>query len=365
MTEKRELVLNIGPQHPSTHGVFRVILQMQGETVTDAKPVIGYLHRGLEKLAEHSTWQNVIPLTDRLDYVAAMSNNLVYARAVEKLLRIEPPERAQFIRVIMAELSRIASHLVFLGTFGLDLGAWTAIVFCFNMREKVLDLFEAVCGQRMTFSYIRFGGVAADLPDGFVEQAQKVTTSLKEGMQELADLINGNEIFLARTKGVGPLDSQVGLEYGVSGPIIRASGVPFDLRVCRPYEIYDRLSFTVPLGKQGDCYDRFRVRFDEVLESISIIEQCLELMPTGETTAKLPRRLRPQAGQAYASVEGPRGEVGCLVVSDGSEHPYRWWIRSAAFANISVLPEITRGTKLADMVAILASIDLVMGEIDR
>ncbi len=365
MLKTQELTLNVGPQHPATHGVFRVILTLDGENVVDAKPVVGYLHRGIEKLAEGGTYLQALPLTDRLDYVSAMCNNLAYVQTVEKLLEVEVPERAEYIRVIMAELSRIASHLIFTGTFSLDLGAFTPLLYCFRTRELILDLFEAVSGQRMTFSYIRFGGVAKDLPDGFEEKCREALGMVRKNIDDLNTILTGNEIFQARCRGVGVLDPELAVEYGVTGPILRASGVRYDVRKDDPYGIYDRFDFEVPTGTNGDTLDRYLVRVAEMGQSARIIEQALDQLPKGEVAAKVPRNVKPVVGEAYHHIEGPRGDLGFFVVSDGSPKPYRWRVRSPAFVNISVLPELVRGLKVADLVAILASLDPVLGEIDR
>ncbi|MCL4441978.1 MAG: NADH-quinone oxidoreductase subunit D [Firmicutes bacterium] len=356
--------LNLGPQHPSTHGVFRIILELDGETVVKATPVPGYLHRGIEKLAEARTYTQVIPYTDRMDYMAAMLMNWGYVAAVEKLMGIEVPERVEYIRVIVGELSRIASHQIAIGAMGGDIGALTAFTYTFRDREYVIDLLEMVSGSRMTFSYFRIGGVAADLPDEFFPATRKLLNEIPAMCDEYDDLVTGNEIFQARTKQVGIITPEMGINYSLSGPTLRGSGVNYDLRKARPYSIYDRFDFEVPLGTNGDCFDRFRIRIDEIRQSKRIIEQALDQIPEGPIMAKVPKVIKPPAGDAYAEIESSKGVYGAYVVSDGSPKPYRVHFRRPSFINLGYLGELCEGWKLADVIAILASIDIVLGEVD-
>lgn len=366
MIETQELYINMGPQHPSTHGVLRIILRINGEIIEEATPDIGFLHRSVEKVAEARTYAQFIPVTDRLDYTSSMINNFAYATAVEKLANIPVPERAEFIRVIMAEFNRIASHLVFLGVSGLDTGALTLWFYCFRERELILDLFEEVCGARLTYSYLRFGGVSQDLPEGFKEKAQGLVKFLGPKIDEYENLLINNYIFKKRTKGIGILLPDDAINNSVSGPVLRASGVEWDLRKAEPYSIYDRLDFEIPLGENGDSWDRINVHIEEMRQSLRIITQALEMIPDGPIqTPGIPRLLQPPAGEIYHHIESPRGELGFYLVSDGSIFPYRLKIRSPAFSNLSVLPLITSGHQIADLVVIIGSLDPVFGEVDR
>jgi len=360
-----EFLVNMGPQHPSTHGVLRMMLRLDGEVVLEATPHIGYLHRGIEKIAENRTYPQFIPFTDRLDYVTSMSNNWAYVGAVEKLMEIQVPERAEYIRVIMAELNRIASHLIWFGTFALDLGAVTPFLYAFREREQILDLFEMVCGQRLTYNYLRIGGVSQNLPIRFVEKTRKFIKYFPPRIDEYDDLLSRNSIFLLRTKGIGILDPKLAIDYGATGPVLRGSGVKWDLRKDEPYGIYEKFDFEIPRGEIGDCYDRYQVRMNEMRQSARIVEQALDSLPEGEIMAKIPRVIKPPAGEVYFRIESSRGELGFFVVSDGSPKPYRLKIRSPAFSNLSVISELVKGYKIADLVAILGSIDIVLGEIDR
>lgn len=357
-------VLNMGPQHPSTHGVFRIILELDGEIVVRAKAVPGYLHRGIEKLAELRTYPQVIPYTDRMDYLASMLMNWGYVAAVEKLMGIEVPERAEYIRVIVGELSRIASHLVAVGTYSVDIGGFTGFLYCFRDRERVLDLLEMVSGSRMTFSYFRIGGVADDLPPEFFPTLDKFLHDLPSLCDEYDGLITGNEIFQARTKFVGIIPPDVAVNYGLTGPNLRASGVLYDLRKVRPYSVYDRFDFEVPLGKNGDCFDRFAIRIKEIRQSARIIRQAVDGLPEGPIMAKVPRVIKPPKGEAYAEVESSKGVFGCYVVSDGSTQPYRVHFRRPSFINLGYLEKLLEGWKIADVIAILGSLDIVLGEVD-
>ncbi len=361
-----EVMVNIGPQHPSTHGVFRMRVTFDGEVVTELEPVFGYLHRGSEKLGEERTYTQVITLTDRLDYLASMTNNQAYVLSAEKLAGIEPPERAKYIRVLMAELTRLASHLMGLGFFINDLGALaTPLMYMFREREKILDLFELVCGARITFSYMRVGGVSGDLPDEFTPALQKFVDEMPGHINEYETLLRENEILVSRTKGIGVLPREQAINASITGPMLRASGVPWDLRKTDPYEVYDRFDFDVPVGKTGDTYDRFLVRLEEMRESIRIIKQAMEQIPPGPFRAEAPALIRPPKGEAYAHVEAPKGELGFYLVSDGSISPYRCKIRSPSFINLTVLRDLTVGWKLADLIVVFGSFDINMGEVDR
>ncbi|MFQ5933659.1 MAG: NADH-quinone oxidoreductase subunit D [Dehalococcoidia bacterium] len=367
MTLKTEQVMvNIGPQHPSTHGVFRMRVTFDGEVVLDLEPVFGYLHRGSEKLGEERTYTQIITLTDRLDYLASMSNNLAYVLAVEKLAGIEPPERAMYIRVIMAELMRIASHCMGLGFFINDLGALaTPLMYMFREREKILDLFELVCGARITYSYMRIGGVIGDLPEEFMPALKKFINEMPGHIDEYEQLLRENEILVSRTKDLGILPGEKAINASVSGPMLRASGVPWDLRKADPYEVYDQFDFDIPLGEKGDTYDRFLVRLEEMRESVRIVKQAMERIPPGPFRAEAPALIRPPVGEAYAHVEAPKGELGFYLVSDSSISPYRCKIRSPSFINLTVLKDLSVGYKLADLIVIFGSFDINMGEVDR
>jgi len=364
---EHEMLLNMGPQHPSTHGVLRVVLKLDGEVITGVAPDVGYLHRGVEKLAENRTYPQFIVLTDRDDYLCAMLNNWAYCLAVEKLLKVEIPERAEYIRVIVGELNRIASHLLFIGTFGIDIGAFTPFLYAFGReREMILDLFEQACGARITYNYVRIGGVMADFPDGWLEKAKKFVVHMRGCLKEYDDLLTYNPIFLDRTKGIGALSKEKAIAYSVTGPNLRASGVPLDLRKLDPYGIYAKFNFDMAVGKNGDSWDRYKVRRDEIEESLKIVEQALEGIPAGEILGKVPKaNLRPPAGESYAQIEGARGWLGVYLISDGGTSPYRLHIRAPSFINLAVLQDILKGWKVADVIAILGSIDIVLGEVDR
>ena len=360
------VILNLGPQHPSTHGVFRLRVLFDGEVVQDVEPVFGYLHRGTEKLAEERAYVQVVTLTDRLDYVSAMTNNQAYVLAVEKLAGIRPPERGMYLRVMAAELSRLASHLVATGFFLQDLGAFaTPLMYCFRERERVLDLMEMLCGARITFSYMRPGGVVQDAPEDFWPALRRFLTEMPHYLDELERLLAENEVILSRTKGVGVLPAAVAINASVSGPVLRASGVRWDIRKVDPYEVYDRFEFDIPVGVNGDCYDRMMVRLWEMRQSLRILEQAAQQIPGGPVRAPLPFFLRPPPGEAYAHVEAPKGELGFYLVSDGGIAPYRCKIRSPSFINLTPLREMVRGWKLADLIVIFGSIDINMGEVDR
>jgi len=360
------VTINLGPQHPSTHGVFRLRVTFDGEVVVDVEPVFGYLHRGTEKLAEGRSYVQIVTLTDRMDYVASMSNNLAFVRAVEKLAGIEVPERATYIRVISAELQRIASHLMATGFLLNDLGAFaTPLMYCFRERERILDLFEMLCGARITLSYMRPGGVLQDAPDDFWPALDIVVSELPGYIDELEGLITDNEIVLARTRGVGLLPAEKAIDSSASGPLLRASGVQWDLRKADPYEIYDRMEFDVPIGATGDVFDRYIVRIQEMRESVGIVQQCVRDIPGGPIRSKVPFFMRAPQGDAYAAVEGPKGELGFYLVSDGGIAPYRCKVRAPSFINLTALREMVVGWKMGDLITIFGSIDVVIGEVDR
>lgn len=360
------LVVNFGPQHPSTHGVFRMRVTLDGERITDVDMVVGYLHRSMEKLAEERTYIQNIPFTDRMDYLSAMSNNLAYCLAVEKLAGIEVPERADYIRVIMAELQRIANHAMAIGAYTNDIGTYfTPLMYMFREREKVLDLFEMVCGARLTTNYIRIGGVAFDLPPEFLPALRKLLDEMPERIGEYAGLLLENEIILARSRGTGVLSAELAINASMSGPMLRASGVAWDLRKADPYCVYDRMKFDVPVGINGDNYDRLVVRLEELKQSVRIIEQAVEQLPGGPVKVNVPLAMRPPAGEAYARIEAPKGELGFYLVSDGGPTPYRFKIRAPSLINLSVLKELLVGGTIADAIITLGNIDIVLGEVDR
>ncbi|MCR6546238.1 NADH-quinone oxidoreductase subunit D [Dehalobacterium formicoaceticum] len=361
----QEFILNMGPQHPSTHGVYRAVLTMDGEYVVDAENVVGYLHRGMEKIAESRTYTQFIPYTDRMDYLAAMLNNWGYVLTLEEALNLEIPERAEYIRVIVGELQRIASHLVMVASFGLDMNAYTAWMYAFYDREKILDLFEMICGSRLTTSFMRVGGVPNDIPEGFLPKLEEFLQRMPKRIKEFDDVLTGNEIFLARTKNVAPISGEEALDYGLTGPNLRASGVNFDLRKVKPYSIYDRFEFDVALGENGDNFDRYNVRMEEIRQSLRIIRQAIDQLPEGDIMAKVPKVLKIPAGETYGHIEGAKGILGFYLVSDGGTKPYRMHLRSPSFINLGIFPKMARGTILQDAIASLASIDIVLGEVDR
>jgi NADH-quinone oxidoreductase subunit D len=367
MTLKTEpFVLNFGPVHPSTHGVFRMRTTLDGEVVLDIEPVFGYLHRGIEKLAEERTYTGFIPLTDRLDYINSMSNNLAYCLAVEKLAGIKVPERAEYLRVILSELQRIANHCIAVGSFLNDAGAYfTPFMYAFRERERILDLFEMVSGQRLTYNYMRIGGVSQDIPDEFLPALRKLTDRFARFVDEYDVLLKQNEVLLARAKGVGILPADVAINCGISGPVARASGIKHDLRKDDPYSIYDRFEFDIPTCDEGDCYDRYRVRIAEMRQSLRIIGQAMKDVPAGPVKAEVPYLVRPPAGEAYAHIEAPKGELGFYIVSDNSIAPYRCHVRPTSLINLSALRQMVRGWKVADLIVIFGSIDITMGEVDR
>jgi NADH-quinone oxidoreductase subunit D len=366
-----EMAINMGPQHPSTHGVLRLELIVDGEIVVDVVPHIGYLHRCFEKHAEAmSNYQQVIPYCDRMDYVAAMNNDLGYAIAGEKLLKITVPERVEVIRVIMAELNRIASHLIAIGTYGLDIGAFTPFLYCFRDREIILDIFEQTCGARLLYNYIWIGGLSHDVPADFQQKVLSFCRVFRPTIKEINDLLSYNKIFIGRTANVGVLPAEVAVNYAASGPVLRGSGVKWDLRKNDPYSVYSRYEFDIPTGKGimgtvGDCWDRYMVRVHEMEQSLNIIEQAAANLPGGDVQSAVPKRIRPDAGEVYVRTETPKGELGYYLVSDGTASPFRVKVKSPCFVNLSALPAMSRGAMVADVVAILGSIDIVLGEIDR
>lgn len=362
-----QVVVNLGPQHPSTHGVLRMVARLDGETIQQLEPVIGYLHRCHEKIGERNTWLANMPYTDRLDYVSSMSNNFGYAIAVEKLLGVEVPERAEYIRVIMAELTRIVRHLISIGSFTSDIGVYlTGMLYALEERELILDLFEMASGSRMMCNYFRFGGVARDLPEGWIPLAKELVYERLPRRIDEMERFTFNEVFRARSVGVGVLPADKAIAYGCTGPLLRASGVPYDVRRAEPYSLYGELDWDVAVAYNGDIHDRFVVRFEEMRQSLRIIRQALERMPEGPVlSTKVQPAIKVPAGEAYGRVEAPLGELGFYLVSDGSANPHRYRIRAPSFANLGVLGELCKGHLIADVVAILASIDITLGEVDR
>jgi NADH-quinone oxidoreductase subunit D len=362
------LELSMGPHHPSTHGVFRMDVRLDGERVVRLKPVFGYLHRNHEKIAENVSYLASIPYTDRLDYLCSMTNNWAYALTVERLSGLMVPERAEYIRVITAELTRVQNHASLIGFLLQDMGAsGTPLMYAFREREKILDLFEALSGARMMCNYMRFGGVRVDLPPGWMEQARRVVERLPSFLDEFESLLLGNEILMARTQGVGVLSPELAVNAGITGPMLRASGVNYDIRKVDKYGIYERFPFRVPLGDHGDVYDRYMMRVLEMRESVKILEQALREIPEGpimDPKAKV-RGLRPKAGEAYGRIESPKGELGFFLISDGSTNPYRYRVRPPSLINLTVLEDMCLGRDVADVVITLGSVDIVLGEVDR
>jgi NADH-quinone oxidoreductase subunit D len=363
--KSQEMLLNMGPQHPSTHGVLRLVLTLEGETVIDCTPVIGYLHRGIEKILENRPVMGGIRYMDNADYLSPMLNETAYVGAVEQLMGIEPPRRAQYIRLLTNELQRIASHLVAIGTYGVDLGAFTPILWTFRDREGILSLFEALGGSRFNVNYLRVGGVLHDFPKGWLRECGAFLDQLEKNMKELDQLITGNEIFEARTQGVGYIDPQQALAYGLTGPMLRASGINWDLRVNRPYMAYREVPVNVQVRQEGDCFARYKVRMDEITESIRLSRVAIDKMPGGPIGTRTPIALRVPRGETYFALESSKGELGVYFISDGSEYPWRAKLRGPSFVNLQILPELLRGHKMSDVVAIMGSIDIVLGEVDR
>lgn len=360
-----EMNLNIGPQHPATHGVLRVVIDLDGEKITRATPVIGYMHRGFEKLAEARDYRQTLALVNRHDWLSAFCNELGVAIAVERMMGIEVPPRAEWIRVIMAEWNRILNHLVFIGSFGLELGAITPMFYAFREREDIQLLMEAATGGRLHFSYTRVGGVKEDLPRGFLAGSAQMTKVVRRRVGEYRDLLEGNEVFRARTVGVGALPGDVALDYGVSGPTLQASGVAEDVRVSEPYGVYDQVSVPVPLGSNGDSFDRFMILLGRIEASCDIIDQALDRIPPGPVGVKLPKIVKAPEGAIYVRTENPLGMCGYYLVSDGKKTPWRLKMRTASFSNIQMVPYLLEGALLPDMVAVLGSVFFVVGDVDR
>jgi len=387
---KKEITLNMGPQHPATHGVLRLVLDLQGETVVGCDPRPGYLHRGIEKWMESRTYHQIIPMTDRLEYITCMNNNLGYVVAVEKFAGITVPERAQFIRTLMAELTRLSGHLVWLGTHALDIGAMTVCMYTLRERELVLDLTEMVTGARQTVSYVRIGGVRNDIPADFIDKCREFTELFPKRLEEYDTMIRENRIWLKRTVGIGVMTAEEAVNYGLTGGTLRGSGVNYDIRKVEPYAAYDKVEFDVPLGKNGDVYDRYIVRINEMRQSNRIIKQCLDMMQPGPIVTADPRYAIPEKvnvmksmeslahqfvimskwvpmpkGEVYVATEAPKGELGFYIVSDGSGRPYRIKIRAPSYVHISALPKMVTGHMVADVIACIGTIDIVLGECDR
>ena len=360
-----EMWVNMGPQHPSTHGVLRLLLKLDGEVVRECIPYLGYMHRCHEKIGENRAYVQIIPYTDRLDYLASMYNNWAYCLACERLMGIAIPERAEYLRVLIGELQRIASHLIWLGTFGLDLGNFTLFMWCFREREMILDLFEAVSGQRLNYSFMRIGGLALDVPEGWLADVKAFLAWFAPRLSEYGRLSTDNVIWQKRIEGVGVLTPDDAVSYACSGPVLRGSGIKWDLRKNDSYGIYDRFTFDIPVGTRGDVWDRFWVRRQEMDQSVRIVEQALKDIPPGPVLAPVTKKLRAPVGDIYSRVESPRGELGHHLVSDGSERPYRYKVRAPTFVNLSALPVMLPGYLVADAVAVLGSVDIVLCEVDR
>ena len=360
-----EIILNMGPQHPSTHGVLRVKLRLDGEKVIGSECVIGYLHRGVEKIAEHRTYTQFAPYVDRMDYVAAVSNGLGYCEAVEKLLSVEAPPRAQYIRVILTELNRMASHQLWLGTHALDIGAITPLFYTFRDREEILKIFEKYCGARLTTHAFRIGGLQYETYEGFEQEVKNFVKFVRPKIDEYEELLTTNRIWVERTKNVGVISAKDAIALGVTGPVLRASGVKWDIRKAMPYANYKNFDFDIPVGKNGDTYDRYLVRMAEFRQSLRIIEQAVENIPEGPIMAKVPKVMKPPVGEVYHSIEAPKGELGYFIVSDGSTQPYRIRVRPPSFVNLQALDLMCRGAMVADVVAVIGTLDIVLGEVDR
>jgi NADH-quinone oxidoreductase subunit D len=363
--DANELLINMGPQHPATHGVLRVKLKLDGERVLGSECVIGYLHRGVEKIAENRTYAQFAPYTDRMDYVAAVTNGMGYVEAVEKLLGVEIPPRAQYTRMVLAELQRLASHLLWLGTHALDLGAMTPVFYTFREREEILKIFEKYCGARLTTHAFRIGGLQYDLYDGLERDCLKFCEYLLPKIDEYEQLLTKNRIWINRTRGVGVLSAADAIAYGVTGPVLRGSGVKWDIRKVQPYEAYDKVEFDVPTGEHGDTYDRYIVRIQEMRQCVRIIRQCVERLAPGPIFGKVGKVIKPPVGEVYHSIEAPKGELGYFVVSDGTVNPYRVRVRPPSFVNLQALDIMIRGHLVADVVAVIGTLDIVLGEVDR
>jgi NADH-quinone oxidoreductase subunit D len=363
--DANELVINMGPQHPATHGVLRVKLKLDGERVLGTECIIGYLHRGVEKIAENRTYAQFTPYVDRMDYCAAVTNGMGYVEAVEKLLGVEIPPRAQYTRMILAELQRIASHLIWLGTHALDIGAMTPVFYTFREREEVLKIFEEYCGARLTTHAFRIGGLQYDLYDGFERNVVKFCDYFLPKIDEYEQLLTKNRIWINRTRNIGVISGEDAIALGVTGPVLRGSGVKWDIRKAQPYEAYDKVEFDVPIGEHGDTYDRYLVRMAEMRQSVRIIRQCVERLAPGPIFGKVGKVIKPPAGEVYHSIEAPKGELGYYVVSDGTVNPYRVRVRPPSLLNLQALDKMAKGHLVADVVAIIGTIDIVLGEVDR
>jgi NADH-quinone oxidoreductase subunit D len=360
-----ELIINMGPQHPSTHGVLRVKLKLDGEKIVDSECIIGYLHRGVEKIAEHRTYQQFAPYVDRMDYVAAVSNGLGYCEAVEKLMGVEAPPRARVIRTILTELQRIASHLVWLGTHALDIGALTPIFYCFREREEILKIFEKYCGARLTTHAFRIGGLQYEAYDTLEHDTERFCKDFATKVDEYETLLTENRIWVGRTKNIGILTAEQAIALGASGPVIRASGIKWDIRKSAPYAAYDQYEFEIPTGKNGDTFDRYMVRMEEMRQSAKICLQAIQNIPTGPIMARIGKVLKPPPGEVYHAIEAPKGELGYYIVSDGTTQPYRVRIRPPSFINLQAFDTMVKGHLVADVVAIIGTLDIVLGEVDR
>jgi NADH-quinone oxidoreductase subunit D len=360
-----EIILNMGPQHPATHGVLRVKLKLDGEKVMGSECIIGYLHRGVEKIGENRTYPQFAPYVDRTDYVAAVSNGLGYCEAVEKLLGVEAPPRARWVRTILTELQRIASHLLWLGTHALDIGAITPVFYTFREREEVLKIFERYCGARLTTHAFRIGGLQYETYEGFEQDVKRFCDAFLPKVNEYEELLTENRIWVSRTRGVGVLSAQDAIDLGATGPVLRGSGVRWDIRKAFPYAAYDQFQFEIPIGEQGDTYDRYLVRMEEMRQSRRIILQAVESIPAGPILARVGKVIKPPPGEVYHSIEAPKGELGYYLVSDGSTQPYRLRIRPPSFVNLMSFDKMVRGHLVADVVAIIGTLDIVLGEVDR
>ena len=363
--DAEEMVLNMGPQHPSTHGVLRVILKLDGETVVGLDCDIGFLHRGVEKIGEADTYAMITPYWDRLDYVAAVSNDLCYVEGVEKLLQVEVPKRAEYVRVILTELQRIASHLLWLGTHAMDIGAVTVLLYCFREREEILKIFEDFIGARLTAHAFRIGGLWWDTYPEFEPRVRDFLKILPGRIDEYETLLNANRIWLQRTVGIGILPAEEAINLSLTGPALRGSGVKYDVRKAQPYSAYADFNFEIPIGENGDTYDRYLVRMEEIKQSAIIIEQALDGLPEGPVMAKVPKIIKPPVGEVYHSIEGPKGELGVYMVSDGTGKPYRMRIRPPSYINLQSLKRMSIGHLVADVVALIGTLDIVLGEVDR
>jgi len=362
-----DMTINVGPQHPATHGVFRMVLTVDGEMVVDCEPYIGYLHRGLEKLTENHDYRQSMGWWDRTDYLAGMACEMAYCMAVEKLGQFEVPERAEYIRVMMVELSRILSHLMFFGAFGADVGSFgTSFIYAWRERERIYDFFEEVSGDRMFPTYFRPGGLQMDLPENYEDRVRWLLGSIRQGLEDFDGLLTGNEIFVERCRGLSPVTQEQAIDWGLSGACLRSTGLPYDIRKVEPYSIYDRLKFDIPVGKTGDIFDRFIVRMAEAWQSTKIIEQCLDQMPKGLVlNPDLPKTLRIESGECYVRTEGTKGEYGVYAMAKGGNKPYRMKLRSPSFCNLSALKQMVVGHYVADAIIILGSLDIVLGEVDK